>query len=207
MKERAGGRFTGSVHAARRDLDGHANHIKQRCVRFKAAFASCFVNGFALPRAAHLSEDRGPGTGDWGLGTGDIRQDDDASISNLGSSSSLHLPISVIEIGNQIRPGLTMQHTIAKRERVWIYIAFMAIFSNGAVAAYRFEQFMGHARYGTVSHCKVSGWSLRTARIRLRCARLLSRIPLGVQFHDFLLSVAADAAAIGSKQRYFRSRR
>jgi hypothetical protein len=117
------------------------------------------------------------------------------------------LPISIIEIGNQIRPRLTVQHTIAKRERVWIYIAFMAIFSNGAVAAYRFEQFMGHARYGTVSHCKVSGWSLRTARIRLRCARFLSRIPLGVQFHDFLLSVAADAAAIGSKQRYFRSRR
>ena len=73
----------------------------------------------------------------------------------------------------------------------------MAIFSNGAVADYRFEQFMGYARYGTVSHCKDSGWSLRTARIRLRCAQLLFRIPLGVQLHDFLLSADADASVVG----------
>ena len=70
----------------------------------------------------------------------------------------------------------------------------MANFGNGAGTNYRFEQFMGHVHYGTVSCCTDSGWSLRTARSRLRYARLLSRIPLGVQLHDILLSADADAS-------------
>jgi hypothetical protein len=177
VKERAGDRLTGSAHAARRDLEGHANHIEQRCVRFKAAFASHFINGYA----ARLSRD--------------IRQDDDVSIFEPGLSSSLPSPISIVKVSKPIGSRARWQYTVAANARTRIYIASMANFGNGAATNYRFEQFMGHVRYGTVSHCKVSGWSLRTARIRLRCARLLSRIPLGVQFHDFLLSVAADAAA------------
>jgi hypothetical protein len=73
----------------------------------------------------------------------------------------------------------------------------MANFGNGAATNYRFEQFMGHVHYGTVSDCTDSGWSVRTARGRLRYARLLSRIPLGVQLHDFLLSADADASVVG----------
>ena len=88
VKERAGDRLTGSAHAARRDLEGHANHIAQRCVRFKAAFASHFIKGYA----ARLSRD--------------IRQTDDASIFEPGSSSSLPSPSPspIFKIDKQIRP-------------------------------------------------------------------------------------------------------
>jgi hypothetical protein len=71
----------------------------------------------------------------------------------------------------------------------------MVIIGNGAGTDSRFEQFMGHVRYGTDSRRKDSGWPLRPARIRLRCTRLLSRIPLGLQLHDFLLSFDADDLA------------
>jgi hypothetical protein len=115
--------------------------------------------------------------------------------------------------GQQRRSNLASR-CLTRRLRISNFVVLPAAFCKRVRQSSRLERFGAALSYGTGSPCENSDRSLRTARIRRRDARPLSRISLRIQLHDILLSAAAAAgvtSAIDIQRKRvaapFRSRR